>query len=90
MTTAAVSASAGGLGNVAIFSSSSIDAGSSFCLGEAIALRQRRHFLGIDPVHQAVEVGAQAGVGPGAVRRLEQDVERLVEFAPRPIEVARP
>ena len=57
-------------------------------LGEAIALGERGHFLGVDPVYQAVELGAQPGVGPGAIRRLEQHVERLVELGPRPIQVS--
>ena len=57
-------------------------------LGEAIALCQRCHLLGIDPVHQTIEMRAQAGVRARAVRRLEQDVERPVELASGAIEVA--
>ena len=55
--------------------------------GEAVALRERRHLVGVDAVDQPVEVLAQPRVGPGAVRRLEEDVDRPVELRPRPIEV---
>ena len=56
-------------------------------LGEAIALGQRCHLLCVDSVHQTVEMRAEAGVGPRAVRRLEQDVQRAVELASGAIEM---
>ena len=50
-------------------------------LGEAVALGQRCHLLCIDSVHETVEMRTEAGVGPRAMRRLEQDVQGAVEFA---------
>ena len=40
-------------------------------------------FEGADPIDQAIEMLAEAGVGAGAAGRLEQDVEGAVELAAR-------
>ena len=44
--------------------------------------------MGVDAVDQPVEVLAHPGVGPGAVGRLEQDVDGAVELDPRALEMA--
>ena len=56
-------------------------------LGESIALRQGRHFVGVDPVDQPIEVLAHPRVGAGAVGRFQQDVNGPVELDPRAIEM---
>ena len=57
-------------------------------LGEPVALRECRDFVGVNPIDQPVEVLAKTGVGPRSVRRLEQHFDGAVEFDSRAIEVA--
>ena len=56
--------------------------------GEAVARGQRLLLEDADPIDQAVEVLADAGVGPGAARRLQQHVEGAVELVLGLLEVA--
>ena len=56
-------------------------------LDEAVAGRERRHFPGADLVDEAIEVLAQPRVGAGAVGRLQEHVERLIELDPRLVEM---
>jgi hypothetical protein len=56
--------------------------------GEPVALREGGHFVRVDAIDQPIEVFAQARLGPGPVRRFEQDVHRAIEFGPRAFEMA--
>ena len=56
--------------------------------GEAVALGERRDFVGVDAIDQPIEVLAQPRVGAGAVRRFEQNVDGLVELLAGLVEVA--
>ena len=55
--------------------------------GEAVALGERALFQDADAIDEAVEVLPEPSIGASAVGRLEQDIERAVEFAARPFEV---
>jgi hypothetical protein len=54
---------------------------------EAVAGGEGADFVGADPVYQTIEVLADARLGAGAVRRLEQDVDCFIELLPRGLEV---
>ena len=56
---------------------------------EAVALRQRRHFVRVDAVDEAIEVLAGARVRPRAVRGLQHDVDGTVELDPGAVEVTQ-
>ncbi len=87
LTVSVVSGAASGFGNVAIVSSSSIDAGSSFFSDEAVALTKGGDLVRVDAIDELIEVFAQARIGPRAVRRLEQDIDRAIEFRARAFEM---
>jgi hypothetical protein len=58
-----------------------------FLFRKAVAGGQRTHFVGADAIDQPVEVLADPRLGPCAVRRFEQHVDRAVEFLLRTLEV---
>ena len=47
---------------------------------EAVALRQRGDLVGVDAVDEAIEVLPHPRVGPGAVWRLEEHIDRPIEL----------
>src|SRR5262249_27466158 len=51
-----------------------------FLFRKPVAGCERPHFVGADPVDEAVELLADARLGARAVRRLEEHVYRAVEF----------
>ena len=79
-----------GAGNIVAFaSSSSMAAGSERLLREPVALRQRRHLVGVDAIDQPIEMIPEPRIGPGAVRRLEQESRWRDRTATRPRRGAR-
>ena len=57
-------------------------------LREPVARRERRLFEDADAIDEPIEVLAQPGIPAGAVRRLEQGIERPIEFSLGAQEVA--
>ncbi len=88
LTASVVVLSAAGLGKVAIFSSSSMAAGSYFFSTKPSPCASAEHFVGVDPIDQPIEMLPQPRVGAGAVGRFEQHVYRPIEVAARALEVA--
>ena len=56
-------------------------------LREPVAVGERLHLVGADPIDQPVEMLADARLGAAAVGRFEQDVHGLVELLPRRFDV---
>ena len=56
-------------------------------LGEPVALGQRPHFIGADAIDQAIEMLADARLGPRAVGRFEQHVDGAIELLLGGVEV---
>ena len=88
LTASSVGGLASGFGKVAIVRISSIEAGSVF-VREAVALRERRDLVGVDPIDQPIEMLAHPRIGPGAVGRLEQHVDGAVELDAGALEVSQ-
>jgi hypothetical protein len=55
--------------------------------GEPVALGERRHLVGADPLDEAIEVLPDSRLGAGAIGRFQQYVERSIEFCLGLIEV---
>ena len=75
--------------NVAMASSSSIEAGSEGFSLKPSPSASGRDLPGADAIDEAIEVVAEPSVRPRAVRRLEQDVDRAVELDARLVEMAQ-